>query len=274
MPLSAVRHKTSAMQQLINLASKLKIKSMKRVHRPARRKGAARPMKSLSMGYKGLPNQYRFSRETRPITVDFGAAGLGVSLIAGTGAIPNTSVLKFPSFSIDTLPNFTEFSALFASYKIDKISLICIPMWSQQNQQNINPLTGGWAGTAAVPNLMLTRVNTKYLTNGYTLPATAEANRDKLAQIMKKTRSLYGSKKWMKVITRNPLVWEDLDDGGGGTNLVTKRSPWLPTATGADQLYSQNDIIFADRLDGTDFIAGIYKYRYYYKIDFRCSFVG
>ncbi len=66
-------------------------------------------------------------------------------------------------------------------------------MW----EQTVNP-DGAGSGTTQIPNLMVTRINSKYLTNGYTLPATAEANRDKLAQVQKKTRSLYGSRKWLK----------------------------------------------------------------------------
>jgi hypothetical protein len=62
------------------------------------RKGKARPSRALSTTYRGAPNQYRFVRETRPTTIDMGAAGAGVSLIAGTGAIPDISVFEFPNF--------------------------------------------------------------------------------------------------------------------------------------------------------------------------------
>lgn len=241
----------------------------------ARKKGTARPMRSLSAGYLGQPNQYRFVRETRPTIVDMGATGSGVSLIAGTGAIPNISVLSFPNFSIDQLAGgFSEFSNLFANYKIDKIETILVPQWSQNTQQSINPSGAVWTQTAYVPNLMLTRINTKYLVNGLTLSGTAEGQRDELAQIQKKTRSLYGTKKWLKIITPKPRVFMELEDGAGGQNLVTRPSPWLPSVQAADQEYSMNDILFADKLDGTDFSAGIYKYRMYHRIHFRCSFVG
>lgn len=246
-----------------------------RRRRPVRKRGRARPMRALSIGYKGPPNQYRFIRETRPVTIDIGdATSTGVTLIAGTGAIPNTSVYEFGNFSVDQLPGFPEMAALFAQYKVDKIETVLIPQWTQNVQAAITPLTGGWAGTGAVPNLVLTRINVKYLTNGYTLPTTAEANRDKLAQVMKKTRSLYGSKKWLKVNTWKPKVDMEIDDGVGGVNAVQTAQPWLPCATAADQRFQMNDLIFADRLDGTDFAVGIYRYRMYHRVHFRCGFVG
>jgi len=232
-------------------------------------------MRALSLGYRGPPNQYRFIRETRPITVDIGdAASTGVTLIPGTGAIPNTSVYEFGNFSVDQLPGFTEFAALFAQYKVDKIETIMIPQWSETIQPAIQPLVGPWLGSGSVPNLMLTRINVKYLTNGYTLPSTAEANRDKLAQVMKKSRSLYGSKKWLKVNTWHPMVDMEIEDGVGGQNAVQTPQPWLPTATAADQRFQMNDLFFADRLDGTDFAVGLYRYRMYHRVHFRCGFVG
>ena len=212
------------------------------------RKGKARPSRALSTTYRGAPNQYRFVRETRPTTIDMGAAGSGVSLIAGTGAIPDISVFEFPNFEINQLPGFTDFSALFANYKVDKIETVLIPQW----QETVNP-DGAGSGTTQLSNLVLTRINTKYLPNGITLSGTAEAQRDELAQIMKKTRSMYGSRKWLKINTSSPDVPKEIPDGAGGTNLAVQPSPWLPTATAADQRFQMNDILFADRTDGKNF---------------------
>lgn len=248
-----------------------------RTRRPRRRRvGSARPKRALSVGYKGPPNQYRYVRETRPTVIDLGdGATPGVTLVAGTGAIPNISIFEFPNFSIDQLAGgFTQFNALYANYRIDKIETILIPMWSSMTQQPVNPLNGAWTGTATTPNLMMTRVNTKFLSGGYTVPATAELNRDQLAQIQKKTRSLYGNKKWLSINTTNPRVEIDINDGSGGTNTMSAPMPWLSCETAADQEYQMNDILFADRLDGTDFVAGIHKYRMYHRIHFRCSFAG
>ena len=229
----------------------------------------------LSTGYKGVPNTYSFIRETRPTTIDIGAnATPGVTIIAGTGAIPDIAVFEFANFSIDQLPGFTEFSSLFASYKIDKIETVLIPQWEQTVQQSINPQTGVWSNTGYIPNLMITRINTKYLPNGYSIKTTAEENRDQLAQIIKKTRSLYGNRKWLNINTLHPRVFQEIEDGQGGQNLTTKASPWLTTADAADQEYSMNDIMFADRLDGSNLSVGLYKYRMYHRVHFRCSFVG
>ena len=241
-----------------------------------RKRGKARPARAISIGYRGTPNQYRFVRETRPVEIDVGnAADPAVAHIAGTGTIPNTAVVSFPNFQINQLAGgFSEFSNLFANYKIDKIETILIPQWTQNTQQSINPSGAVWTQTAYIPNLMITRINVKYLINGYSLPATAEANRDKLAQVVKKSRSLYGTKKWLKVNTSRPAVEYEIEDGSGGQNLALKRSPWLSTTTAADQEYSMNTMFFCDKLDGTDFSAGIYKYRMFHRIHFRTSFVG
>lgn len=241
-----------------------------------KRKGKARPSKAISTGYRGAPNQYRFVRETRPTIIDVGnAADPAVTHIAGTGAIPNTAVVEFANFQINQLAGgFTQFSDLFANYKIDKIETILIPQWSQNTQPTVNPQTGAWTNTSVIPNLMVTRINTKYLIGGYTLPATAELNRDELAQIVKKTRSLYGTKKWLRVNTSNPAVEYEIEDGSGGQNLALKRSPWLSTVDAADQEYSMNTLFFCDKLDGTNFFAGVYTYRMFHRIHFRCAFVG
>lgn len=239
-----------------------------------RRKGAARPSRSLSLGYRGTPNQYRFIRETRPTTIDMGTVGNGVSLLAGTGSIPNMSIFEFPNFEMNQLPGFSDFSNLFANYKVDKIETILIPQWEGMTQPPINPLGGAWTATASTPNLMLTRVNTKFLVNGITVAANAETQRDELAQIMKKTRSLYGTKKWLKINTSNPGVLLQIPDGAGGTNEAVTPSPWLSTTDSADQQFQMNDVLFADRTDGADFAPGIWRYRMYHKVHFRTSFVG
>lgn len=238
------------------------------------RRAPIRRKPRLRLGYKGTPNTYSFIRETRPTTIDLGATGNGVTLLAGTGAIPDISIFEFPNFSIDQLPGFSEFSNLFANYKIDKIETILIPMWDQTIQQAINPQTGVWSNTGYIPNLVLTRVNTKYLTNGYATAANAETQRDQLAQLQKKTRSMYGNKKWLKINTIKPRVKMEIEDGAGGQNTVPLNSPWLPSVQAADQEYIMNDLMFADKIDGTSFSAGLYKYRMYHRVHFRTSFVG
>ncbi len=234
-----------------------------------RRKGAARPSRSVSTGYRGTPNQYRFIRETRPTTIDMGTVGNGVTLLAGTGDIPDMSILQFPNFEMNQVPGYTDFSSLFANFKIDKIETILVPMW----QESVNP-DGAGSGTTQLPNLMMTRINTKWLVNGITIAADAETQRDELAQIMKKSRSLYGTKKWLKITTSNPNVTKTIPDGSGGTNTVIEPQPWLSTTDSADQQFQMNDVLFADRLDGEDFDPDVYLYRMYHRVHFRTSFVG
>jgi hypothetical protein len=255
---------------------KLTIKGRQVKFTPYRRKAKGKMYKRIKTGYKGTPNQYSFIRETRPITIDLGDnASPGVTLIAGTGAIPNISVFQFPGFQINQLAGgFSEFSALFANYKVLKIETCFVPQWSQNTQQSINPQTGVWSHTGYVPNLMLTRVNTKWLINGLTLSGTAEAQRDVLAQIQKKSRTLYGTKKWLKINTINPRVIMQIEDGSGGQNEISKAGVWLSSLNAADQEFQMNDVLFADKLDGSDFSVGLYKYRMYHRIHFRTSFVG
>lgn len=246
----------------------------KRRRHVVHRRGKARPRRALSTGYRGLPNQYRFVRETRPTTIDLGVAANGVSLVAGTGAIPNISVFEFPGLQFNQLPGHTDFGNLFANYKVDRIETMLIPQWQMQTQGAINPLPGPWLATGATPNLVVTRVNTKYLVNGLTIQATAEANLDELAQIQKKKRSMYSSKRGLKIITSRPRVSYNLNDGSGGTNVASETTPWLPLATADDQEFVMNDVLFASRCDGLDFAPGIWRYRIYHRVHFRTSFVG
>jgi len=238
----------------------------------SRRKGAARPMRSLSTGYRGTPNQYRFVRETLPVIVDVGTtdALTGVSVLAAADADDTTmSVIKVPNFKFADVQSPDEFANLFANYKIDKIETFLIPQW----EGTVNP-DYTTSGPLAIPNLMITRLNTKYLSTGLSISANANAQRVVLSQIVKKTRSLYGSRKWLKLTTANPQVQIDVADGGASTNIGLFNQPWLSLATGQDQQFAENTTFFADRLNGTDMVANIYKYRMYRKVHFRTSFVG
>lgn len=205
------------------------------------------------------------------MTVDIGNnLTSGVTLIGGTGAIPNISAFQFQGLEMNQLANFvSEFSPLFANFKVDKITTYLIPQW----QETVNP-DGAGSGTTQLSNLMVTRINTKWMIETFGLEATAEAQRDKLAQIQKKTRSLYGIKKWLKFVTYNPEVGKTIPDGSGGTNIALQPSPWMSILNGSDQKYSSNDTVFCDRLDGKDFTTGVYLYRMYHRVHFRVSYVG
>lgn len=244
-------------------------------HRRYRRKGTARPRRYLSIGYRGVPNQYRFVRETRPTIIDLGYAAGGVSLIPGTAPNPDMSTMTFPGFQMNQLPGFSEFAALFANYKIDMVETILIPQWSE----TVNPygVAGGANPPAAImSNLMITRICTKYLPGGLVILPTAEDMRDQLAQIQKKTRSLYGSKKWLRIKTKSPDIWINIQESQSGvlTNKVLWNQPWLPTGAAADQEFQLNDRFFADTLNGAPFVRGLYMYRMYHRVHFRAAFVG
>lgn len=167
------------------------------------------------------------------------------------------------------LPNVTEFAALYANFKVDRITTYLIPQWESTDNPN-----GVGSGPLQIPGLCISKVNTKYLATGLTASANAAAQRTVLAQIMKKTRSLYGSKKWLKLTTARPNVPIDVSDGAASTNIGLFPSPWLQFSTGTDQQFASNTTFFADTLNGTDIQPRIYKYRCYSRVEFRCSFVG
>ena len=136
----------------------------------------------LGRRIREAPQEYAFVREIAPVTVDIGDGDTpGVTIIAGSSGIPSTSHYQLPPFKCADLPNFSEFQALFATFKITKIEVIMVPMW----QNTVNP-DGVGSGTTQVPNVMVTRVGTRFLPEGYALSTTAEASRDKLAQINRK----------------------------------------------------------------------------------------
>jgi hypothetical protein len=163
-------------------------------------------MRSLRQSYRGTPNKYRFVRETVPTTINVAQAGLGVTIIpSSTAGEPSMSVLQFPNFEVQLLSGFmADFNPLFANYKIDKIETILIPQW--QSMVSVNTGDNNGHPNYNQSNLVVTRVNSKFLLNGFTVAADAVTQRMELAQIQMKTRSLYGSRKWLRCNTRNPGV--------------------------------------------------------------------
>lgn len=253
-------------------------RTTKRITKYTRRRGSARPMRSLSTGYRGVPNSYRFTRETSPVVIDLGITDpdpstrnpqSGVSVLAAAGTEPTMTYINLPSVRMMDLPNVAEFSSLFNNYHVDKIETFLIPMWQSTDNPN-----GVGSGPLQIPGLMITRVNTKWLATGLPAAANAAAQRNQLAEIQKKSRSLYGNKKWLKLVTDNPKVQIDVSDGAAGTNIGIYPQPWLQFSTGADQQFESNHTFFADRLDGTSMVSGVYKYRMYHKLHFRTSFLG
>jgi len=94
---------------------------LKRARPRYRKKGRARPMRSLASGYGGI-NVYRFVRETVPQTATFTMIGAGPSF-------PQMGYMSFENLQFNQLPSDTDFSSLFARYKVDKIVTTMTPMF-------------------------------------------------------------------------------------------------------------------------------------------------
>lgn len=238
-------------------------------------KGRARPRRSLRQSYKGIPNQYRFVREGPPFVIDVGNANEHTQILSG---LPNMSMLDFQTFQMNRLVDFDEFGALFTSYKLDRLELIMTPMWQSMPQVNTSHAEAAPAAAAySIPNLMMTRVSTRYTLND-TPPANADDARATLAQTQMKTRTLYGSRKALRLITNNPNVATEILQGlPGAVNIAAKTSPWLSIAQGADQRFLLNDRIYCERIDGQSFpmtlppTPTVYLYRCFYKAYFRVA---
>lgn len=241
----------------------------------APKKGKARPMKSLSTGYRGTPNEYRFVRETIPEIVNVGIINPGVTIIPAAGPGDwNMSALQFSGFKMEQVSQFvTEFSPLFASYYLDKIETILIPQW----QTSVQSAVSVGAPTSPTPELMVTRVNTKYFPGDFTYQATALLQRTKLAQIQKKSRSLYGSRKWLTVNTYKPMISKFVPEdntGAAPTKAALQRPPWLSVRNASDITFAMNDVVFFDSMRGENLQPLPYLYRMYHRVHFRVSQVG
>ena len=236
-----------------------------------RRRGAThRPRKALSTGYKGVPNIFRFSRETAPVTLDLGVTGSGVTMVPGSAvSVPNMAKVEFAAFQMADMPGMADFINLYANIKLKSITTYLMPLWSVQTNSLSLP-----------SDLLISRVNSRYLTNGWDPTGaltTSDATRAQLAQIVKKSRSRYSSKRSLKLVTKDPLVWVDIPTtvGGPGTVRVLRKGPWLPCEPVAlQQEFSGNSLLFADSINGADIPAGVYKYRVYHRCEFECSFIG
>lgn len=244
----------------------------------SRAKGRARPRRSLRTSYRGTPNQYRFVRESLPWTLDVANNGPNVRVLdAGVG--PNMSMLSFQGFSMNLLSTFDEFAPLFTSFRLDRIELIATPMWQTMSQPYADEVAGTTPPSAyTIPNLAVTRTSTQYVTNN-PLPVDADAARKLLAQVQMKTRTMYSSRKPLRLITNTPRVSQEIMQGiGNNVNVTGKRSGWFNIATCSDQHFLSNDRIYLERIDGNDFPAptvpetpSVYLYRCYFKAHFRVS---
>ncbi len=221
----------------------------------------ARP--KLSLGYKGIPNTYRFVRETLPEIIDLRSE----ATTGGAVAVLNTS-----NFQMNQLINFqNEFGPLFESYKIDKIVTELRPMWNTTAQD----VEG--TGTVAAPAMLVTRVNTKWNSTPISLPATDTLIRQFLAQIQKKTESTYSQRRPLTLTTSNPrcfrLILEE-DSTTGTPAVASEKAPWLNCETENNIKFAHNALVFFQKMDQSAIQGGVYQYRLVHKVHFRVSNVG
>lgn len=239
-------------------------KSSKRTRytRPRRRRiGRARPMRGLKTNYRAV-NIYRYMRETVPQTATF-----SIIPAANYGAM---GYMSFENLQFNQLPGSSDFTNLYARYKVDKIVTTLVPIFEEVISNN---------GSAASSSqqLEITRVNTKWMNSDFPIAATADAQLQELAQLQCKTKSNYAAKKPITLVTVNPGVEaRTVIDSTGNEVDARARSPWLalsgPNAA-LDVPFKHNAIIFAARVDGSSLTTD-WKYRVTHKVFFRCSQVG
>ncbi len=248
-----------------------KPRTTKRSANPGRgRVTRARPMRSLAADYRSI-NEYRFMRETVPITVPF-------NVIPAGNSFKSIGYLKFDNLQFNQLVQSTQdFGNLFARYKVDRIETYLTPMFDR-----IPAITGGTVDPLPSPALTITRLNTKYLDEEFAISADADDQLAVLAQFQSKTVSQYAKPGSMKLITDNPGVeMQGVIDSTGATHNYRAAAPWLNISLEADVPFKHNSLIFAERTDG----AGIdedfnqpttqsFKYRVVHRVYFRCSQVS
>lgn len=240
-------------------------KPAKKPRRRARPKrvGKARPMAALKANYRSI-NEYRYVRETMPTTTSF-------TLIPAGAAFPGMGYLSFENLQFNQLPNYNEFVNLYARYKVDKIVTTLIPMY------DIAELIQPPSTPSLSTNLELTRVNTKWLSGPFPISANSDAQLSELAQLQGKTKSLYASKRPLRLVTMNPGVESrDVLDAAG--NEVDSRKPMLWLSLGGtnqaiDVPLRHNALVFASRVDGVTLTTD-WKFRVVHQVYFRCSQVG
>jgi len=162
-----------------------------------------------------------------------------------------------------------EFGALFARYKVDKIETFLTPMFSQ-----VTETFAAAANYSLSPGLRVTRVNTKWLTDPFSIAATSDAQLSELAQIQGKSVRGYASRKSLKLVTINPGVSKKGVVNSQGNEIDTRGPcPWLNITADSDIPLQHNSLIFAERTDGQALTTD-WKYRVVHKVYFRCSQVG
>lgn len=225
--------------------------------------------RKLKLSYRAI-NTYKFVRETQPQIVV-------PTILEGTGTNPNIGYFQFNDLKIDDLPNWSEFENLFARFKVSCIVTTLIPM--AQGTLALSDMTA-LAQTLSA-NAKVTRVNTKWLNKDFEVASNAEDQLKELAQIQSKSVSLYQRKYPLKIVTKRPgmqsitLVDPEADPALSSNQIVTRSgSKWLNCEDGSQVLFSHNNLLFLERLDGSDMASNFGRYYMTHKIYFSVAQVG
>jgi len=233
----------------------------KPARRAPRRKMYARPNKSL--GYR-KPAQFYFHRETLPELT-------AVTIIPAAGGQPAIGYMQFNTLNMDELVNTSDFSNLFANFRVSCIVTTLTPLW---DSANIDTDTG--TTVRASPQCIVTRVNGKYLNDPFTVSANSQAQLQELAQIQAKTKTRMLKPRDIKLVTKYPatynVVQADPDDDTT-RSVIRGKSRWLSWQNDRDMEFAHNDTVFVERIDGNS-ITTDYRFRVTHKVYFKCSYVG
>lgn len=193
---------------------------------------------------------------------------LSFTVIPAGTSFPAMGYLNFDNLQFNQLVQAqTEFSALFARYKVDKIVTILTPMVDSV----VQPGATGISYTAA---LRVTRVNTKWLNEPFAIQANADLQLAELAQLQSKSVSNYASSKSLIMTTINPGVSKRGVVNSTGNEIdVRGPCPWLNITTDSNIPLQHNSMLFAERTDGGALDAS-WKYRVVHKVYFRTAQVG
>lgn len=230
-----------------------------------KRYAITRPRKYLATNYRTI-NSYRFVRETLPQQI-------APTIISGTGTQANIGYFQFSDIFMSSLPNWSEFKNLFARFKVSCIVSTLIPMAMETTSISDQSNTE----LALSANAKITRVNTKFLAKDFQVKDTAEEQLKELAQIQAKSVSLYTRKKPLTLVSKKPgqyiITLEDPDDQDSG--ITTRASgKWQNTGDGEALKFAHNNILFLEKLDGSDMSGNFGRYYITHKIYFSVSQVG
>jgi len=235
-------------------------------------------MRALKTSYKGVPNQYRFTRQIKSDVFDLW------SFCINPPGPTNNSIARYvhPAFQMNQLEQFTqEFGPLFSNYIVDRITMKFIPMWAQTTK--VVDATVPTA-TLPAPAMCVTRIQTRWSTHQPSHPIIALTTDDEirsyLAQLQMQSNTMYGSRKALTLTTRKPRLISTVSQLGvqpglypGQVSNTSVRGRWLDIDQSSDVDWECNHIFLAQLVSQGPIQRGLYLYRVITKVDFRCSLV-